>query len=61
MALESKYEMLRSDRISTLEKVGLFVFILSERASNRDAQEQFQHFGETVSRIFKEVFFFLDN
>ena len=55
MDLESKYGLLPSDRISTLKKVGLFVYILNKMASNQDAQERFQHFGETVSRIFKEV------
>ncbi|GMI68705.1 hypothetical protein like AT5G41980 [Hibiscus trionum] len=53
--LESKHGLLPSYRISTLEKVGLFVYILSKGASNRDVQERFQHSGETVSRIFKEV------
>ncbi|KNA09332.1 hypothetical protein SOVF_154580 [Spinacia oleracea] len=41
--------------MSILEKVGLFVYILSKAQSNRDAHERFQHSGETVSRIFKEV------
>ena len=53
MDLESKYGLLPLDRISTLEKVGLFVYLISKRASNRDAQERFQHSGETVSRIFE--------
>ncbi|GMI72827.1 hypothetical protein like AT1G43722 [Hibiscus trionum] len=53
--LESKHGLLPSYRISTLEKVGLFVYILSKGASNRDVQERFQHSGETLSRIFKEV------
>jgi len=42
--------------MSILEKVGLFVYVLSKGASYRDAQEHFQHFGETISRIFREVF-----
>ena len=29
--------------------------VLSKEASNRDAQEHFQHSGETISRAFKEV------
>ncbi|CAO2838181.1 unnamed protein product [Amaranthus hypochondriacus] len=53
--LESKYGLLPSRNISTLEKVGLFVWTLSKGASNRDVQERFQHSGETVSRVFKEV------
>ncbi|XP_065864617.1 protein ALP1-like [Euphorbia lathyris] len=55
MDLECKYDLFPSDRMSTLEKVGLFVWVLSKGASNRDVQERFQHSGETVSRIFKEV------
>ncbi|WCJ39611.1 hypothetical protein M5689_020588 [Euphorbia peplus] len=46
--------------MSVLEKVGIFVWILSKGASNRDAQERFQHSGETVSRIFKEVLDVMD-
>ncbi|VFQ60549.1 unnamed protein product [Cuscuta campestris] len=53
--LEVKYGLKSSNRISVLEKVALFVFVLSKGASNRDTQERFQHSGETVSRIFKEV------
>ncbi|KAL2929383.1 putative nuclease HARBI1 [Bienertia sinuspersici] len=53
--LENKYGLSPSGRISTLEKVGLFVYVLSKGASNRDVQERFQHSGETVSRICKEV------
>ena len=37
MDLESKYGLLPLDRISTLEKVGLFVHILNKGASNQDA------------------------
>ncbi|CAH9096803.1 unnamed protein product [Cuscuta europaea] len=53
--LETKYGLRPSSRVSVLEKVGLFVYVLSKSASNRDTQERFQHSGETVSRIFKEV------
>jgi len=38
-----------------LEKVGIFVYVLSKGASNRDAQECFQHSDETISRVFREV------
>ena len=38
-----------------LEKFGLFVYIHSKGASNRDAGECFQHSDETISRVFKEV------
>ena len=53
--LESNYGLLPLGRISTLEKVGLFVCILIKGASNRDVQERFQHFGETVIRILNFV------
>ena len=55
MDLETKYGLRASSRMSILEKVGIFVYTLSKGASNRDVQERFQHSGETVSRIFKEV------
>lgn len=53
--LETKYGLLPSERTSTVEKLGIFLYILSVGASNRQAQERFQHSGETISRIFKEV------
>ena len=56
--LESNYGLLPSRNISTLEKIGLFVRILSKGASNRDVQEQFS--SETVCRVFKEVLNVMD-
>jgi len=53
--LKNIYGLQPSNRILILKKVGLFVYILSKGASNRDAQERFQHSGETTSRIFREV------
>uniref|UniRef100_A0A803LBP0 DDE Tnp4 domain-containing protein n=1 Tax=Chenopodium quinoa TaxID=63459 RepID=A0A803LBP0_CHEQI len=53
--LENKYGLLPSERMSTLEKLGIFLYVLSIGASNREAQERFQHSGETISRVFKEV------
>uniref|UniRef100_A0A803MZC3 Transposase n=1 Tax=Chenopodium quinoa TaxID=63459 RepID=A0A803MZC3_CHEQI len=53
--LENKYGLLPSERMSTLEKLGIFLCVLSIVASNREAQERFQHSGETISRVFKEV------
>jgi hypothetical protein len=32
------------------EKVGIFLYIVRRGASNRDAQERFQHSGETITR-----------
>ena len=53
--LENIYELKSSRRMSVIEKVGIFVFILAQGASNRHAQERFQHSGETISRVFHEV------
>ncbi|MFQ6620247.1 hypothetical protein Gotur_000382 [Gossypium turneri] len=60
MDLECKYGLFPSYRISTLENVGLFVFMISLGASNRDVQEKFQHSSETLSRFFKEVLDVMD-
>jgi hypothetical protein len=32
------------------ESVAIFLYIIGRNASNRDAQERFQHSGETISR-----------
>ena len=61
MDLENTYELQPSDIISILEKVGLFVYVLSKRVSNGDAQERFQYSGEMISRVFKEVLDAMDN
>ncbi|GKE63181.1 putative nuclease HARBI1 [Tanacetum coccineum] len=53
--LESKYGLKSSDRISVVEKLGVFVYILAVGVSNRDAGERFQRSGETISRAFHEV------
>lgn len=37
------------------EKLLIFIYVLQMK-SNRDAQERFQHNGETVSRCFNDVF-----
>jgi hypothetical protein len=33
------------------EKLGIFLYIVSRPASNRDAQERFSHSGDTISRL----------
>ncbi|RAL54352.1 hypothetical protein DM860_001480 [Cuscuta australis] len=58
--LEVKCGFKSSNRISVLEKVALFVFVLSKGSSNRDTHEHFQHYGETMSRISKEVLKVMD-
>jgi hypothetical protein len=37
------------------QQVHIFLFIISQGASNRAAQERFQHSGETISRYFQKV------
>lgn len=41
--------------MSIFEKVGLLVYVLAHGSPNRLTKERFQHSGETVSRVFKEV------
>ena len=53
--LERNYGLTPSRRMTVLEKVGMFLYVLSLGASNRQVQERFQHSGETVSRNFHEV------
>lgn len=53
--LESKHNLVSSRNMSILEKVCICLYILAHGASNRHAQERFQHSGETISRVFREV------
>ncbi|WCJ24610.1 hypothetical protein M5689_006555 [Euphorbia peplus] len=53
--LQVKHNLKTSRNMSILEKVCICLYILAQGASNRHAQERFQHSGETISRIFKEV------
>ena len=53
--LEKHHGLHESRRMSTIEKVGMFLYTFSVGASNRDVVERFQHSGETVSRCFREV------
>ncbi|XP_058747077.1 uncharacterized protein LOC131620071 [Vicia villosa] len=53
--LQTKYGLQPSRRVTVVEKVGIFVYTLAMGASNRDVRERFQHFGETISRVFHEV------
>ena len=61
MDLKNKYGFQHLDKMSILEKVGLFLYILSKAASNKDAQERFSHYGETISRVFREVLDAMDD
>ena len=42
-------------RISMEEQLAIFMYIVGHGASNRQAQDQFQHSGETISRIFHHI------
>ena len=53
--LEGVYHLRSSRRMTVVEKVGIFIFIIAQGASNRHAQERFQHSGETISHVFHEV------
>lgn len=53
--LESMYQLRSSRRMTVIEKVGIFIFIIAQGASNRHAQERFQHSGEIISHVFHEV------
>ncbi|XP_076913938.1 uncharacterized protein LOC143572759 [Bidens hawaiensis] len=53
--LESNYGLQSSDRMSTCEKVGIFLYALALGVSNMDVGERFQRSGEIISRAFHEV------
>ncbi|XP_058183352.1 uncharacterized protein LOC131301200 isoform X2 [Rhododendron vialii] len=53
--LEHNYGLQVSERISVAEQVAIFLWIMGQRANNRNAQERFQHSGETISRQFHNV------
>ena len=53
--LQSKYGLQSSDKMSALEKLGVFVYKLALGVSNRDVGERFQRSGETISRAFHDV------
>lgn len=53
--LELTYGLKSSDRMSVVEKLGIFIYTLALGVSNRDVGERFQRSGETISRAFHEV------
>jgi hypothetical protein len=53
--LENQYGLKASKRISVFEKVGMFLYTITLKASNKEVQEIFQHSGETVSMYFTKV------
>ncbi|GKC05168.1 putative nuclease HARBI1 [Tanacetum coccineum] len=53
--LESTYGLKASDRMTVVEKLGIFIYTLALGVSNRDVSKRFQRSGETISRAFHEV------
>ncbi|KAI8573484.1 hypothetical protein RHMOL_Rhmol01G0281200 [Rhododendron molle] len=53
--LEHNYGLQISERISVAEQVVIFLWIMGQRATNRNVQERFQHSGDTISRQFHNV------
>nr|GEV48663.1 hypothetical protein [Tanacetum cinerariifolium] len=53
--LHANYGLKSSDKMSALEKLGIFVYTLALGMSNRDVGERFQHSGETIGRAFHDV------
>jgi len=53
--LETHYNLKPSRRMSVIEKVTMFLYIIAVGASNREMQERFQYLDETVSRCIKKV------
>ncbi|KAI8531272.1 hypothetical protein RHMOL_Rhmol11G0123600 [Rhododendron molle] len=50
--LETRYGLEEGERISVQEQVAIFLWIVGQRANNRNAQERFQHSGETIFKRF---------
>lgn len=53
--LGNEYRLKASKRMSVLEKVRIFLYVLFLGSSNRQAQERFQYSCETISRNFHKV------
>ncbi|KAL4572326.1 hypothetical protein LXL04_019098 [Taraxacum kok-saghyz] len=53
--LELKYGLKSSKNMSSVEKLGIFVYILAVGLSNRDVRKRFQRSGDTISIAFHEV------
>ncbi|GJT89445.1 putative nuclease HARBI1 [Tanacetum coccineum] len=51
----SSYGLKSSDKMTAVEKLGIFFYTLALGVSNRDVSERFQRSGETISRAFHEV------
>lgn len=53
--LEENYGLKPTRRMIIHEQVGIFLYMLGQPASVRNAQERLQHSGETISRQFHRV------
>jgi len=53
--LVTRGPLLPTDSCSVEQQVLIFLYITGQNASNRNAQERFQHSGETISRHFNSV------
>lgn len=53
--IKDLHQLKESTRVDTEEMVMMCIYILAKGASNRSAQDRFQHSGETISRRFNEV------
>jgi hypothetical protein len=57
--LVQRYELKSSLHISTIESLGILLFICSGNESNNRSQNRFKHSGETISRKFEKILFSL--
>ncbi|CAL5360482.1 unnamed protein product [Camellia sinensis] len=53
--LHTKYGLETGRKVSVQEQVAIFLYIVGGDIRNRNAQERFQHSGETISKYFKNV------
>jgi hypothetical protein len=57
--LVERYGLTSSLHMSSIESLGILLFICSGNESNSRSQNRFKHSGETISRKFEEVLFCL--
>ena len=57
--LAEKLSLLDTNPVSKLlsmeEQLGIFMFIVGQGATNRQAQDRYQHSGETISKVFHHL------
>ena len=57
--LVQRYGLKASLHMSTIESLGILLFICAGNESNRKCQNRFKHSGETISRKFEDVLYCL--